>query len=106
MAVLYVAEFHSIAPVNNPGASAFASTPIAFMPPSMEQTVPISSSSATSNPFAATTRFIRVSTDTTCSIAIGTNNPAATTSNARLAANQTEYFGVLAGQQIAVIANS
>ena len=48
--------------------------------------------------------MIRVHCDAICSISIG-NSPVATTTNKRLAANQTEYFGVIPGQQIAVITN-
>ena len=33
-------------------------------------------------------------------------DPTATTSNKRLAANQTEYFGVPAGMKLSVIANT
>ena len=76
-----------------------------------EYTVNISGSSTQGPLFSIYTALVRVHTDSICSVAIG-NNPTATTTNKRLAANQTEYFGVGAvgqvstgSQQIAVILN-
>lgn len=53
------------------------------------------------------TRFIRVHTDGVVSILMGAA-PTATTANGRMAANQTEYFGIPvgAGYKIDVIANT
>lgn len=68
-----------------------------------EQTV--TSWPAASNPFNAKTQFVRIHTDSICSIAFG-QSPSATTSNKRLAANQTEFFGVTAGMSVSVIANT
>jgi hypothetical protein len=50
-------------------------------------------------------RIIRVHCDSVCSIFIGPN-PTATTSHPRLAASQTEYLEINAGDQLAVIANT
>jgi hypothetical protein len=51
-----------------------------------------------------------VHTDSICSVLVDlvTNNPTATTADERLAANQTEYFGIPynSGMQLAVISNS
>jgi hypothetical protein len=74
-----------------------------------QQTVSISSASSTqaTSAFQTNTHLIRVHTDSVCSIAISTN-PTATTSNMRLAANQTEFFGVApsGNLKIAVITNT
>jgi hypothetical protein len=102
MAVLYVAEFQFMGQVPS------ASGQMAQQAPLAEQTASIGGSSATlTNPFNAKTAFIRVHTDAICSIKVGAS-PTATTSTARMAANQTEYFGVPvgAGWNIAVISNS
>jgi hypothetical protein len=58
-----------------------------------------------SAPFDPRTKFIRVHTDAICSIAIGVN-PTAVATEMRMAANQTEYFGVGANSKIAVITNT
>jgi len=104
MATLYVAEYSAIANVLH----ALGSTRMAGQAPQepvvAEQTVAIAGSSTQSGAFNASTTFIRVHVDAICSVAIGTN-PTATTTNKRLAANQTEYFGVTSGQKIAVITN-
>ena len=73
-------------------------------PPNAEQVLAISGSPTSSNPFQPQTTLIRVHTDAICSIEIG-QSPTATTSTARMAANQTEYFGVYPGHSISVIAN-
>lgn len=67
--------------------------------------VDFSGGAAQSAAFGSTTRFIRVNTDAVCSISFG-SNPTATTSNRRLAANQTEYFGVIGGRKLSAIANT
>ncbi len=95
MATVYIAEIESI----RVGGPAMQSPPI------VEQTVAIGGSSAASAAFSSNTAYIRVHTDAICSIVIGLS-PTATTSNMRIAANQTEYFGVTGGQQLAVITNT
>jgi hypothetical protein len=99
MATLYIAEYAALAgtgnyPVQSP-----------FTPPIAEQTVAIGASSAQSAAFNKNTNFVRLHTDAICSVAFGAN-PTATTSNARLAANQTEFFGVVPGQLVATITNT
>lgn len=103
MATLYIAEFDGIT-MANPGIAG----QVANGAPIAEQTVSIGGTSTQSgNAFNASTRIIRVHTDAICSIALGTN-PTATASKMRLAADQTEYFGVPPGAsyKIAVISNT
>lgn len=73
-------------------------------PSLVEQVIPITGSTTSGSVFNPSTQLIRVHADAICSIVIGTG-PAATTANKRLAANQTEFFGVGFGQTIAVISN-
>ena len=100
MAKLYIAEF------SNPGLTSYgAALPMVKAPPLVEQTIAISGASAQSAAFAGTTDIIRVHSDAICSVLVGPN-PTATTSTMRLAADQTEYFVVNPGDKIAVIANT
>lgn len=55
--------------------------------------------------FAATTRFVRIHSDSVCSIKFGPN-PTATTSSKRMAAGQTEYYYVKPGDKVAAILNT
>lgn len=96
MAVLYITELQ---PYEVSGL------PVAIMPPVAEQTVAIGGSSTASAAFNANTGLVRLHTDSTCSVEFG-GTPTATTSTARLAANQTEYFAVHPGTKVAVIANT
>lgn len=100
MATLYVTEFKTIALYFNGIAAQMAQTPEVTT-----QTVSIGGSTAQSSAFNANTSVIRVHTDAICSILIG-SNPTATAGKGRMAANQTEYFGVNPGDKIAVITNS
>lgn len=98
MAVLYIAEYLDIDGTRQ----------VPREPPLVEQTIAISSSSAPSVAFSAKTYMIRVHTDAICSVVVGTagTTPVATATNARMAANQTEYRGVQPGQILAVITNT
>lgn len=87
MAVLYLTEFNAIGGGGNFSISG------AQYPAVAEQTVAIGGGSLQSATFNKNTTFIRVNVDVSCTIEIGVN-PTATTTNARLAANQTEYFSV------------
>ena len=99
MAFLYIWEFSDVLALSDKLMAASA-------PGILQQTpVAIAAGSAQSAAFSGATKFIRVHTDVICSINIGFN-PTATAQNARLAANQTEYFGVWPGQQVAVITNT
>lgn len=77
---------------------------IAQMPPVAEQTVTFTTTTQ-SNAFNSATRFIRVTSPAICSIAIG-SNPTATTSTMRMPADTVEYFGVTAGDKIAFVDNT
>lgn len=111
MAFLYISEYVGTAVVGRfAGASGLVA---AGQEPGLDQTpIAISGAQAQSAAFGSTTKLIRVHTDSICSIVIGPTSlnagagPEATTSNKRLAANQTEYFGVSAGQLLSVIANT
>lgn len=99
MATLFVAEFSKLfTEANGPGQ-------MGQCPPIAQQTVAIGVTTASSSAFNNATRCIRVHTDAICSIAFGAA-PTATATTMRMAANQTEYFGVQAGDKIAVITNS
>lgn len=101
MAVLYITEFAQLAPqpVGQTGQ-------VAMQPPLAEQTVSLSSTSAASNAFNSQTRFVRLHTDTICAVEFGTSPTAVGSGGgsptARMAANQTEYFGVPAGASFKV----
>ena len=96
MATLYVSEFLRMS--SDPRAV----VPVAETPALVDQAISISSTSAQSAAFGATTRFIRVQSDTACWLLFGAN-PTATNAKMPLAANVPEYFGVVAGQKVAAI---
>jgi hypothetical protein len=107
MPTLDITEASSVASVMSLGASTYlAETHIMSMPPLAEQQVAIGGGSLQSVAFSGTTRFIRVDTDTTCRIAWGKNPTASAANTTRLVAGQTEYFGVNAGDKLAVIQSS
>ncbi len=67
MAKIYVAEYPGLANTDQSDSVA-----ILTLPPTVEYTVIVSAgSSGAAQPFQLSTKFIEVSTDTTCSIAIG-----------------------------------
>lgn len=72
-----------------------------------KQTVAIGAGSVQSNAFNAKTKVVRLHTDAICSVAIDLN-PTATATDARMAANQTEYHDVslLPAGKVAVITNT
>jgi hypothetical protein len=76
-------------------------------PPLAEQTVAVGGASVQSSAFNARTQVVRVHTNVVCSIKFGTD-PTATTSTARMAAGQTEYFAVPQGAsyKVAAISNT
>jgi hypothetical protein len=69
------------------------------------QTIAIGGTSAQSAVFNDNTNYVRLHAAAVCSVAFG-DNPTATATTARLNAGQTEYFGVVPGQRVAVITNS
>lgn len=102
MAKLYITEMNYV-PLTTNGP-----LQIALLQGSTDQTpVAISGAAASSAAFATATKFVRVHTDAICSILYapaGVGN--ATTNNARMPADATEYFGVNPGDKISVIANT
>ena len=104
MATLYVTEYGTIA-----GLPATANGQVPLEPPLADYTVPIGAAQA-SPAFQPLTRMVRLHCDAVCSVLFGpsVNNPTATTSNQRMAANQTEYHGVPEGRAfvVSVIANT
>jgi hypothetical protein len=81
-------------------------TPDCHEPAVTEQVLEIESVSNASAPFNRQTRAVRVHADVPCSVKFG-EDPVASISNQRLAANQTETRIVpsVAGFKLAVIAN-
>lgn len=79
--------------------------PVGMEPGIANIQVAIGGSSAQSAAMDNNTRFVRVHTDAACRIAFGANPTAAATSQ-RMAAGQTEYFGVRGGEKIAVITST
>lgn len=100
MATCYISEYQTVA------WSTAGGLPAGQEPALTDQTVAIGAE-AKSAAFNANTRFVRISVDVVCSIKFGpTASTTATTSNKRLAANSTEYFGVVPGQVVSVITNT
>lgn len=97
MGVLYITEYQKYSgsgtPFQAPLEPEQASQKITY-------TTPVASAA-----FGKNTYLIRVHTDSICSVVVGTA-PVATTTNKRLAANQTEYFAVVPNQKISAITNT
>lgn len=98
MAFLYITEYQKY---SGSGTNFQA----ALEPEQANQRVVNTGATTQSTAFGKNTYLIRVHADSICSIEVGAN-PTATTSSKRLAANQTEYFAVLPGQVLAVILNT
>jgi hypothetical protein len=76
-------------------------------PPTEEQIVAIGGASAPSAAFAANTTIVRLHAEAICAVYVGGQNPTATAGqSARMLAGQTEYFRVVAGDKLAVIADT
>lgn len=72
-----------------------------------EQVVAIAAGNTQSAAFNARTKFVRLHTDAICSFKFGTAALAVATANTpRLAANSTEFFGVVPGQVVGIITNT
>ena len=101
MARLSVREYEHISAVSR------GIVPVGEEPAITQQVITISGSSAQSAAFDVRTRFVRVHTDVACCLAFGTN-PTATQGSCEMAANQTEYFGVVnaTNVKVAVIASA
>ena len=96
---VYITEYAESGTIGGQG------TPVGREPAITTQTRTTSGASAQSSAFNSATRLVRVHTDAICSVLIGVN-PTATTSSPRLAANQTEYFQVTPGHVLAAITNT
>jgi hypothetical protein len=85
MSKIYVAEYPGLATTDQSDSVA-----ILALPPTAEYTVIVSAgSSGAAQPIQSTTKFVEISTDTTCSIAIGpTASGSAGLSNQRLQTNE------------------
>jgi len=101
---LYVTEFAEleIGPAGRVGQ-------MTMQPPLAEQTIALAAGSTPSNAFNANTRIVRLHNDGTQPVAIEfgtapTAIAAGATGTARMAANQTEYYGVPKGQSFKVAA--
>jgi len=100
VAVLYIQEYAEL------GRDGNARTIQAGQePPLASQTVAIGGASVQSSAFSAKTHLVRIHTDAICSVKFGAN-PTVTATDARIAANSTEFFGVLPGDKVAVITNT
>jgi hypothetical protein len=101
MAFLTVTEFAA------PFVDIDRGLPMMLGPKTAQNNVAIAAGSAQSNAFAATTRAIRVETDSICCVEVGGTNPVAiavgATGTSRMVAGQTEYYYVKPGEKIAVI---
>lgn len=87
-------------------AGSFAAQVGSLPPLVAPQNLSPSGTSAQSAAFTSQTRIIRVFTDTAIAIRVGdagVPGPVAVTTDTRMAANSTEYFGVAPGQMAAVI---
>ncbi len=108
MATLYIREYKGIGNTQNVSGIGPAYLPTQGpQEPGVDQpALTINPSTTPSQPFAATTQLVRLHTDAVCSIIFGPPGTIATTGNARLAQNQTEYFSVYPGMIVSVIANT
>lgn len=79
------------------------SSPVAAWPPVAQQAISISSASAKSAVLNAQTTLVRLHTDTTCWVEVGTD-PTATNAKMRMVADSTEYFSVRPGSILTKIA--
>lgn len=104
MAKLYITEL-SAATMAGLNGSPTLSYPIPApkVPPVAEQNLAIGGTSVPSAAFNAATRFIMVNCDTACCLAWGAA-PTAVNTAQRMSANETRFYGVTAGQKLAVIA--
>jgi hypothetical protein len=100
MATLYITELVTLGfdPQGNPVVAP-------QVPANVEQAVAISGSSLQSVAFRNTTRYVMLNVDSACCLAWG-NNPTALTGYHRLAANETRFYTVNAGDKVAVIAST
>lgn len=101
MALLYIRQYTRLATDTN------GQTVLAGLEPGLDL-APVAIGAGTNVALASGTKFVRLHSDAVCSYVCGLDSSAAaTTSNARLAANQTEFFGISSAvTYIAVIGNT
>ena len=102
MATVYITEYKELAKVQVSKSDIFMAP---LEPAIATQTVAIGGGSVQSAAFNADTRFVEIHVDAICSIKFG-DSPTAAATNKRIAANQTQIFGVMPGQKVAVITNT
>lgn len=101
MANLRIVEYTGIGRGSNDCVQAAALTNVEQAP------ILISGASTLSAAFAPKTRLIRVTAEAICSIYVGGTAPTATAGqSARFNAGQSEYFAVMPGDKLAVIADT
>lgn len=84
MAKIYVSEYPGLASTDQSDSVA-----ILALPPTAEYTVIVSAgSSGSAQPIQASTKFVEISCDTTCSIAVGPVGTTALLTNQRLQTNE------------------
>lgn len=98
MGILYIREYTDAAVEAGNGVPVMCE-------PGTDQSPITYSTTTQSAAFGTNTKFVRVHTDSICSIVFGAN-PTATTNAARMTAGSTEYFSVIAGQKVAAITNT
>lgn len=105
MASLYVEEYTGVAGATSVVGPYLTAVPAPQEPSITGQLLTIGASSTAGSPFNAATKLIRVHADAICSIAIGPS-PTAVATRKRMAAGQTDFYGVRPGDTIAVIVNT
>lgn len=100
MAFAYISEYIVLA---RDGVG--TAIPAGMEPAIAVQKIAIGVGSIQSAAFNAQTKFICVNADAPCSFKIGAN-PTATASDMRIPLDGTQYFGVNAGDKIAIITNT
>lgn len=98
MPKLYISEYGVLAEASRGTAQAVAEPALAT------QVVDYTAGATLSSVFSSQTKIVRLHTDDICSVRFG--GSAATTSNMRMVAGQTEYFGVQPGSRLSVISNT
>jgi hypothetical protein len=88
MAKLYITEYQILAPIEGSTALIPKETPAA------EQVVDFTAGATASAAFNKATTFVRIHTDSICSVLFGTAPVASATANQRLTAGTTQWHGV------------
>jgi hypothetical protein len=98
MPKLYISEYAVLAEARSGTAQAAAEPALAT------QAVDYTAGATFSAVFTSQTKIVRLQPDTVCSVRFGGDE--ATTNHMRMAAGQTEYFGVQPNSQLSVIPNT